>query len=62
MKVTNQLKVIEDNVKGMSEEKASIIFFKTYLAIKDELIALEQRYEKTAYLKGVIAGMNKLKK
>ena len=62
MKVTDELKVIEDKVKDMSVERASILFFKTYLAIKNELIRLEEISENTIYLKGVIDGMNKLKK
>jgi len=62
MKVTDQLKVIEDNVKGMPEEKAGIIFFRAYLAIKDDLISLEQNSENSVYLQGVIDGMNKRKK
>ena len=62
MKVTDELKVIEDKVKDMSVERASILFFKTYLAIKNELIRLEKISQNTIYLKGVIDGMNKLKK
>lgn len=62
MKVTDELKVIEDKVKDMSVERASFLFFKTYLAIKNELIRLEKISENTIYLKGVIDGMNKLKK
>jgi hypothetical protein len=62
MKVIDQLQVIENNVKDMPEEKAGIIFYKTYLAVKEDLIALEESSNNARYLKGVMDGMNQIKK
>lgn len=62
MKVIDQLQVIEDKVKEMPEEKAGIIFYKTYLAVKNDLLALEESSCNARYLKGVMDGMNQVKK